>query len=574
MTGAKSIGKKIEASEGKSTMQPSPFDDILYTNAVPSDAECQRIHDLLVGPQKKAAVLAQEVVRVQSLLDELTAKRDQLNAFIDAHLALVSPVRRLPDDVVREIFVAALPSDRNAIMSEEEAPLLLSHISQGWRNLALSTPRLWSTLHIVTPPVSSVQSHIPKLHQINGAVVTWLSRSGTLPVSISFIAPRPYLSRGASEDEISALPEATRSASFTLIQTLIEFCTRWRSIRFKMPDDSYLTPLAALSVSDVPKLSSIEMNMGGGDADWASMSFLGTPSLRAVSLGGGAHTSPTSWDTLAHLSIRFMGVTLSLDETLSMLRHCTNLETLHLTSSHNQPHGQTHAQPCHLAQLWRLSLISVGNISFLQQLSAPNLRILEFHGPFDSASPSPLLTLISSSDRLEHLRLSVHNITVDSLIEMLQKAPALGELALVADPILPPPPHFGPWGPTGTPDGRLLSLLDSTLCPRLQQLTLLQFNALSDDALLAFVQTRTDPSLDRCARLSRVNAHFARARQVDIIPSLQQSIADGLEIRLDYAAQSHASPLYSVVEDRQPYDQWDSMAPLWDIDNARVFYGW
>ncbi|KAJ7500352.1 hypothetical protein B0H11DRAFT_2276007 [Mycena galericulata] len=501
MTGAKSIGKTIEASKGKSTMQPSPFDDILYTNAVPSDADCQRIHDLLVGPQKEAAALVQEVVRVQSLLDELISKRDQLYTFIDAHLALVSPVRRLPDDVVREIFVAALPSDQNAIMSEKEAPLLLSHISQGWRNVALSTPRLWSTLHLVNPPVRSLHSYIPKLHQINSAVATWLSRSGTLPVLISFIAPLLYPPRGASEEEISALVEAARSASFTLIQTLIEFCTRWISIRFNVPDDSYLTPLAALSVNDVPKLSSVGMNMVNGETGWNSMSFLGTPSLRAVSLRDGAHTSPIRWDALAHLSIQFMGITLSFDETLAILRHCTNLETLHLTINHHQAHGQTHTRPCHLAHLWRLSLIG-------------------FHGPFDSASPSPLLTLISSSDGLEHLRLSVHNITVDSLIEMLQKAPALRELALAAEPVSPPPPNFGPWRPT--PDDRLLSLLDSTLCPRLQQVTLLQFNALSDDALLAFVQTRTDPSLARCARLSRVIAHFSRARQVDIIPSLQQ----------------------------------------------------
>ncbi|KAJ7500307.1 hypothetical protein B0H11DRAFT_1800691 [Mycena galericulata] len=559
-------------------MQPSPFDDILYTNAVPSDAECQRIHDLLVGPQKEAAVLAQEVVRVQSLLDELTTKRDQLNAFIDAHLALVSPVRRLPDDVVREIFVATLPSDRNAIMSEEEAPLLLSHISQGWRNIALSTPRLWSTLHIVTPPVSSLQSYIPKQHQINGAVVAWLSRSGTLPVSISFIAPaapHPYLSQVASEEEISALAEATRSASFTLIQTLIQFCTRWRSIRFRLSHDSDLTPLAALSIGDVPKLSSVamEMNMDSRETNWNSVSFLGTPSLRAVYMRflDGAHTIPINWDALGHLSMQYMA--LSFDETLAMLRHCTNLETLNLTIGQDQAHGQTPAQPCHMAHLWRLSLInSGGNITdFLQRLSAPDLRILEFHGLFDDY-PSPLLTLISSSDGLEHLRLCVLNITVDSLIEMLQKAPALRELALAAEPVLPPPPPpYFAWVPT--PDDRLLSLLDSTLCPRLQQLTLLQFNALSDDALLRFVQTRTDPSLDRCARLSRVNVQFLRARQVDIIPSLQQSIANGLEIRLDYTAQSRAaSPTYSVAEDRQPHDQWDSMARRWDMDQLRMFY--
>ncbi|KAJ7447144.1 hypothetical protein B0H11DRAFT_370802 [Mycena galericulata] len=549
-------------------MDASPFADILYTNSVPSDSECQRIFDFLAGPRKKAAHLTQEIDRLQSLLEELASKRDHLNHFIDSHLALVSPARRLPDDVVREIFAATLPSDRNAIMSEEEAPLLLSHISQHWRNLAFSTPRLWSTLHIVTPPVSSLQSYIPyipKLHQINGAVATWLSRSGSLPVSISFIGRFPDIPLGASDEEISTLQEATRSASSTLLQTLIQFCTRWRSIRFKMPRDSDLTLLATLSISDVPKLSSVameNMDMDGSEIDWNSMSFLGTPSLRAVYLRflDGAHTSPISWDTLAHLSIQYMGVSLSFDETLAMLRHCTNLETLNLTIGQNQTHDQIHLQPCHMAHLWGLSLISVGGdiTGFLQQLSAPNLRILECDGPFYSASSSPLSTIISLSDRLEHLRLRVSDISVGTLIEILRKAPALRELALAAEPVSPPPP--GSWTPI--PDDRLLSLLDSTICPRLQQLTLLHFRALSDDALLVFVQTRTDPSLDHRACLSRVNAHFLRARQVDIITSLQQNIADGLEIRLEYAAQVGASPMYSVAEDRQPHGQRDSMAWL------------
>ncbi|KAJ7716974.1 hypothetical protein DFH07DRAFT_347704 [Mycena maculata] len=109
----------------------SPFSSILYTNAVPSDEESQQIHNLLVGPQKAVAELTEELVRVQSLLDELTSKRDHINEFIHAHLALVGPARRVPDDVVREIFVVSLPSGENATLSGTKAPLLLCHISQG-----------------------------------------------------------------------------------------------------------------------------------------------------------------------------------------------------------------------------------------------------------------------------------------------------------------------------------------------------------------------------------------------------------------------------------------------------------
>ena len=45
--------------------------------------ECQ-----LVGPRQQAAELTNEIERLQALLKELMRKRDHLNDFIDAHLAL------------------------------------------------------------------------------------------------------------------------------------------------------------------------------------------------------------------------------------------------------------------------------------------------------------------------------------------------------------------------------------------------------------------------------------------------------------------------------------------------------
>ncbi|KAJ7918994.1 hypothetical protein B0H13DRAFT_2657103 [Mycena leptocephala] len=148
----------------------TPFQEILHTNAVPSDAECQRIRELLVGPRRVAAELSDEIERLQGLIHQLTEKRAHLNDFIDAHAALISPVRRLPEDVVAEIFAASLPSDRNAIMSGAESPLLLCHVCKAWRNLALLTPFLWTSLHIVAPTDPSKARtgfHFPNIAQLS-----------------------------------------------------------------------------------------------------------------------------------------------------------------------------------------------------------------------------------------------------------------------------------------------------------------------------------------------------------------------------------------------------------------------
>ncbi|KAJ7465344.1 hypothetical protein B0H11DRAFT_2307935, partial [Mycena galericulata] len=144
----------------------------------PSDSECSQIQDLLVDPRKQLADISQQIVEIQQHLEELTRKRDELLGFIDAHLALVSPLRRLPGDVICAIFIACMPSHRNAVMSPEDPPLILSQISKPWRLLAFSTPQLWASLHIVIP-------HNDKMDRLVDMVEAWFSRSGVPPLSIS-----------------------------------------------------------------------------------------------------------------------------------------------------------------------------------------------------------------------------------------------------------------------------------------------------------------------------------------------------------------------------------------------------
>ncbi|KAJ6585336.1 hypothetical protein B0H19DRAFT_419069 [Mycena capillaripes] len=82
------------------------------------------------------------------LIGQLKAKRAVLKTDIDAHKALVSPMQSIPEDILREIFVACLPTAHNALIDPDEAPMLFSRICRQWRGVADSTPRIWCTLHI------------------------------------------------------------------------------------------------------------------------------------------------------------------------------------------------------------------------------------------------------------------------------------------------------------------------------------------------------------------------------------------------------------------------------------------
>ncbi|KAJ6594704.1 hypothetical protein B0H19DRAFT_899198, partial [Mycena capillaripes] len=121
----------------------SPFAAQLGTNYCPKDEEIVQIKSFIIERSLRLKRLDDEIADLQKAIDKLAAERDDLGAFVEAHKALSSPVRRLPLDIIQEIFVACIPTHRNCVMSASEAPVLLGRICSSWRAISLSTPRLW-----------------------------------------------------------------------------------------------------------------------------------------------------------------------------------------------------------------------------------------------------------------------------------------------------------------------------------------------------------------------------------------------------------------------------------------------
>ncbi|KAJ7704815.1 hypothetical protein B0H17DRAFT_859007, partial [Mycena rosella] len=109
----------------------------------PRDDEIAAIQTLLVESTLRLQYLDAEIADLQKAIDKLTTERAGLGADVDAHKALISPVRRLPLGIIEKIFVTCLPTDRNCAMSAIEAPILLGRICSAWRTISVSTPLLW-----------------------------------------------------------------------------------------------------------------------------------------------------------------------------------------------------------------------------------------------------------------------------------------------------------------------------------------------------------------------------------------------------------------------------------------------
>ncbi|KAJ7603316.1 hypothetical protein FB45DRAFT_1071689 [Roridomyces roridus] len=127
----------------------SPFTAKLGTNYCPTAQEAIEIQAFLAQPLRQMKCLDSKIAELQHALNKLLEEREGLGSIVQSHEALLSPIRRMPSDIMQEIFMACMPTDRNCVMDASEAPLLLGRICSAWRALSLATPRLWASLHIV-----------------------------------------------------------------------------------------------------------------------------------------------------------------------------------------------------------------------------------------------------------------------------------------------------------------------------------------------------------------------------------------------------------------------------------------
>ncbi|KAF8160330.1 hypothetical protein K438DRAFT_1859818 [Mycena galopus ATCC 62051] len=507
----------------------SPFQDSLHTNFVPTDTECDDIRALIQGPLKDLAKVTEEIARLHSMIDEAAQKRDELDGFIRAHMAL-------------EIFLATLPSTRNAALIADEAPLLLCRICRSWRLLALATPRLWASIHIVV-------TSLAQLPQLTEKVTAWLDRSRAVPLDISLV-----YSRTASEIQTSDVSSLT--------SLLVAASRRWRNIKLVLTSRHHF---AALSSDDVPLLQSIAIRIDERFPPGPLM-FLGAKSLRSVECVGisDIHNSSISWGSLTQLTLA--SPSIRYQDAFWILCHCPLLETSELSVIGGLGDPTWHGSPLQPISLLRLRHLSVKHKymvpidagRFFDRLILPAIRSFHCYSATPTRDTRSLFPCMETAlTYLECLTLDVRRLASDIVVAALADMPSLEELHLVHEPRLPG---------DGSRDPQFLTHLTpasdgaaTVLCPNLRYLELKQFREVTDDTLLQFIISRTRPrpthledeaGSQPVQHLDRFSCALQRPMQRDIKQDIQ-SQALGLQLDLTYriARWSRYSPLEGLEED-------------------------
>nr|GAT52382.1 predicted protein [Mycena chlorophos] len=464
----------------------SPFQTILNTNTVPSDFECDEIRALLRVHRPRLVHLNDEVARIRVMLDEAVRARNELQASIEAHEALISPMRRVSEDVLSVIFLHTLPTTRETALILDEGPLLLMQVCRYWRALTLAIPRLWASMHIVLLPKNSATAL--QLVGLKSEVEQWTKRAAAVPLSIRIYPSRKRHSILAAIASGDSPPDPAS----IVMDSLIPLVHQWRTIHLKVDDVRDLSDLDQIPPGAATHLKSFSITLSKtalGATEYR-LPMLAAPALRQFAYQGRDNCIPATplWRNLVRLTLS-LSSTRGAPETdrqilpFPFLAECTALQTLHL---------------------------SFTRMTFHYGKTPDRFTIREMLAPMTG---------------LIHLRLVAPTAFLPEVAQNFLAC--LTPIANDEDPhgVLPV----------------------TVLCPNLEVLELAGSSSLSDECIIQFLRARAAHPDTMPVR--QLKAVLARAPNGDLEAKVADLVRNGLELALIYrSAQAARPPRCSPLE--------------------------
>ncbi|KAF9068825.1 hypothetical protein BDP27DRAFT_1326323 [Rhodocollybia butyracea] len=265
--------------------------DLLRTNEQPSSQEAVEIHALLNSKRQKLSDLErrkQVLDRQRELLDRqrllLNDELDEMSDTIDIYRGVVGcSMRQIPSDLLLEIFHHYVADSGNGET--------LTHVCRTWRQVALSSPSLWTTFSAPYVTKQSVSDVLRRVDRVKAA--TGLPLRFTLNLRKKF----------------PQLPDAEfEQLSLDLVYASITQIHRWRSFSLHF-EDSLHSWAGLPDISESMTASRMEtLELG-----YSTSSFIQNPELFPVQW---ALSLIRSAPVLEDLRLKLPGVA---DEALSTL---------------------------------------------------------------------------------------------------------------------------------------------------------------------------------------------------------------------------------------------------------------
>ncbi|RDB27461.1 hypothetical protein Hypma_004100 [Hypsizygus marmoreus] len=438
----------------KLQVDESRYNHLLLSNNEPSDFEIVEIHKIIAHRKSNLSKLEGRIAEVQDMLHKLIESRSREEQRLSLFRAIVSPIRRIPQDVLVEIFLLTRDwwegiSVLNEFKSRPvgplptPSPLVITHVCSEWRRVALSTPMLWAKIKV---GYEAYVSPMPNCSPDNNERLrTWLARTGMHhPLDITYASPPHHNITGAPLSWTS--PYVHRIKIF------------------------YLR-------GETLSLTNYTFRLGTNGIDETLF-----PSLRRVLLREFDELVPPHfipWHQLTHLSLDATSISLAaLRSLLSKSTELLKLHTILRVIQGQESNAPEVSEPIALPQL--VTLTVSGLVAwFLENLMVPAVTTLDIpffpgsvilYRSFQSRSSFCLKSLIlgEQSERLEH----------GTFLDLIHGMPSLTQIdtttAIHVTPML------------------IASLASLDLAPNLEYLRMWSYTKImvDDDEFLCMVSSR------------------------------------------------------------------------------------
>ncbi|KAJ7183742.1 hypothetical protein C8R46DRAFT_1344465 [Mycena filopes] len=467
--------------EPEAAVTPPGLARLLTSNDAPLDSEVPSIHDIISTEEDRIDALDMQIEDMEATIYELEIKQVQLvrrrndaKERIRKHSTILSPIRRVPPELIFEIFAFAVIHDNKATSETQNSTRIwhITHVCRTWRLVALSDRSLWRFITIERSSFSE-------------AIEAQLVRSANLPLDICW--------RGHPIDR-------------RCIDLIISHCSRWETVtlRFDVHHSWCLTfkslsPTAGASLEQLKRLKI--SNPGSRFPSILPDSFLLAPNLREVTFDAEVDLSdaPAAAFVWHQLTV-YRGI-CTVERQLNVLQVASNLQECALSFT-NRAFGRTT-----IASLPRLRRLRLAESRFLRNLNTPALEELVLEVS-DMSDITPFLHRTTCS--LTNLVLmECILVPAAELTAILQRLPSLTHLFLETCPL----------GSKDAWNNLLETLLISgapisDLCPNLTSLVYgFRQHHLSLDILFAMVQSRPPVQL-QSLRDAGLDAGFLRLSEV------------------------------------------------------------
>lgn len=280
------------------------------------------------------------------------------------------PVHRVPVELIANCFLLAL-CDQIPEMSLDEPPLLFLVVCRRWRDIALSTPRLWSRILVQADKITH-----DGLNTALSAFAAWLRRSEPVPLSC-------YIKQ----------PEWQPQRQTKLLAIIFENAPRFLELHF----DIYLSPNLLTPFTRLRTLSLLCDSRDSCDYVGYEELLNHTPILESLAIGCVGLDACRNIDLPQHLTrLRIVEIPHKFNHEhvtriRSSLPKCLNLQALAIDCMNGSgfPPGDDTDSFCEELELPRLISLSIRTEdtrhfpAILRGLFCPVLKTISLDAPID-----------------------------------------------------------------------------------------------------------------------------------------------------------------------------------------------